>query len=81
MGLLSDGFRGTRRPSRSRSEQGTLDAIMKACDRSETLRCVVDERNSEVSNKSVDDILEELEKEMANNDLNLIEDSAESSKG
>ena len=56
----------TRNDTRSESEQSTLDAIMQACNRSETLQYTIDERKKDINNESVDQILKELEKELAN---------------
>ena len=50
---------------RSISEQDTFDAIMQACNRSETLQRAVDERKSVSNRQPVNQIIKELEKELA----------------
>jgi len=56
----------TMKRNRSESEQGTLDAIRRACNNSEKLRRAVDEQVNNVAGRSTEQLLGELETELAN---------------
>lgn len=56
----------TMKSNRSESEQGTLDAIRRACNDSEKLRHAVDAQVGSFTGKSTAQLLDELETELAN---------------
>lgn len=59
-------FVKSKRYSRYSGEQTVLQAIDEACSKSETLRRIVDERVKSIKDKTLDQMLKELENEAAN---------------